>query len=235
MSKNPTETDITFRPDLSRVLPPVDETVKPPDQVRLAAARAEDLIAGRSPPRAVAKRKRRSEPSISYSDAQIEQVLERWDQGTLNVTDPDFGIMVDLAREGARLTKAHRRGAREQTRKTSTKVRRRLVALIEAYCELSPKLRAHPTGIGTIERLRSAVIRRLGLPNNDNAVSEDTIRQNIRKIRPILRLIQDGVIPPSGKWRMQGPSEATRREIEAGRAQVEANKSIRGAYDPSKS
>jgi hypothetical protein len=227
MSKSPTENAPPFRPEPNRAHPPNDEKVKLPHQVRISAARAEELIAGRPPHCLVARHKTRSEPSIPYSDAQIDEVLERWERGDLKVSDPDFGIIVELAREGARLTKAHRKGA-GRPRKTSTEVRRRLECLVQAFRELPPKFRAHHTGKMTIERLRAAVIRKLGLPDDDEVVSEDTIRQDIRQVRPILRLIQNGVIPPTGKPNRQGPSESTCREIEAGRAalaRIAANKS----------
>jgi hypothetical protein len=210
------KTENPIRPNPTQELPPIDKKVKLPHQVRLAAARAEDLIAGKRT-RSVPKPKTRSEPKVPYTDAQLDEVLARWDQGNLNVTDPDFGIIIELAREGARLTKAHRRGARTP-RKTSDEVTRRLEALFEACSELSPKLLKHLTGQPTIEHLRKAVIRKLGLTDGDKVLPEEVIRQDIRLVRPLLRLVQKGVIPPIGKPKGQGPSEKTRREMEAGRA-----------------
>jgi hypothetical protein len=212
MSKKPTETEDEFRPDPNRPHPPIDKTVKLPRQVRLAAGRTEDLIAGKQPRRVEVKAPSAKSGSVSkipYPDAQIDAVLERWDQGNLNASDPDFGIIIELAREGARLIKAHRRGA-QKTRKPSRAVTERLEALIQAFRELSPKLQAHPTGQPTIERLRNLVIQKLGLPNNDRALPEDTVRQDIRQVRPLLRLVQKGIIPPAGKPN-KGPSK-TRRD-----------------------
>jgi hypothetical protein len=232
MSTKPTKTEDRFRPDPSRTHPRIDETVKLPRQVRLAAARAEDLIAGKQPRLVEVKKasaKSGSTPKIPYPDGQIDAVLERWDQGNLEVSDPDFGIIIELAREGARLTKAHRRGA-QRHRKTSTAVTRRLEVLIQAFTELPPKFQQQPTGKMTIERLRKAIIRKQGLRDNDDVLSEDTIRQDIRQVRPLLRLVQKGIIPPAGK--PIGPSEKTRREMEAGRAAVARSAATKTSPEP---
>jgi hypothetical protein len=216
MSKTRRKSVPFIPPDPNRPLPPIDKTVKLPHQVRRAAKRAEDLIAGKQPPEEVTAA--RAKAKIPYADTRIDEVLELWDQGKLKDTDPDFGILIELAREGARLIKAHRQGART-VRKTSTKVTRRLEALIQTYRELSPKLQAHPTGKITIGRLREGMIQKLGVRDSDEVLPEDTITQDIRQVRPILRLIEWGVIPPTGKsMRRQGPSEQTRREMEAGKA-----------------
>jgi hypothetical protein len=208
MSKKPTKPDDLIRFDPDSAIDEIDENVKLPHRVRLAAERAEDLIAGKQPrPVEVkaASAKSGSASKIPYSDAQIDAVLDRWDQRNLNISDPDFGIIIDLAREGARLTKAHRRGA-QKAQKTSTAVTERLEALIQAFRELSPKLQAHPTGQPTIERLRKAIMQKQSL----RALSEDTVRQDIRQVRPLLRLVQKGIIPPVGKPN-EGPSK-TRRD-----------------------
>jgi hypothetical protein len=217
MSKKPTKTEDGFRPDPNRTHPPIDDKVKLPRQVRLAAARAEDLIAGKQPRLVEVKAASATSGSVSkipYPDAQIDAVLERWDQGNLAITDPEFSIIIELAREGARLTKAHRHGA-QKPRKTSKPLTGRVEALLQAFRELSPKFQRHPTGIKTIERLREAVIQKRGL----RALSEETVRQDIRQIRPLLRLVQKGKIPPPGQPRSKPELlERTRREMEAGRA-----------------
>jgi hypothetical protein len=237
MSKTRPEAETGFRSEPTRVLPPVDKHVKIPEQVHLAAARAEDLIAGRSSrietPGGKVRSKTRSKRGIPYSDTQMDEVLERWDRGTLNVNDPDFSIIIELAREGARLTKAHRSGA-QKDRKKSTEVTRRMKALIQAYRELNPRLQKHPTGQPTIERLRKAIIRKLGLPNDDKELSEDTIRQDIRQVRPHLRLIEKGHIPATGKPIRQGLSEKTLREMKAGQAAVALAASANKGRRPSK-
>jgi hypothetical protein len=219
MSNKPTKPDDAFRPDPNRAHPPIDESVKLPRQVRLAATHAEGLIAGKQPQAAKVKAataKSGSASKIPYPDAQIDAVLKRWDQGNLNVSDRDFGIIIELAREGARLIKAHRRGA-QKARKTSPAVTRRLEALVQAFRELSPKFQQNPTGQQTIERLRRAIMKSRSL----RALSEDTVRQDIRQVRPLLRLVQKGKIPPPGQPRKKPElSERTRREMEAGRAAV---------------
>jgi hypothetical protein len=95
-------------------------------------------------------------------------------------------------------------------------VTQRLEALVEAFIELPAKYQKNPTGKRTIERLRESVIKKLGLPDNDKALSEETVRSDIRQVRPILRTVQRGVIPSSGH--KKEISEQTRREMEAGKA-----------------
>jgi hypothetical protein len=232
MSKPPANLDVPYRPDPSKVHDRIDETVNLPDPVRLAAGRAEDLIAGKPPRSAVVPRKKRNERRFPYSDAEIDGALERWYQGDLNVNEREFGTIIALAREGAQLTKAHRRGAREQPRRPSAKVTRRWRALIGAFTQLSPKRKRNPTGRQTIEKLRSEMIGLLNLRDEDDVLSEDVIRRDIRDLRPILRLIQKGILPPAAGPNGQGPSEATRREMEAGRARVEAIGRERNASEP---
>jgi hypothetical protein len=194
MSKKPTKPDLVFEVDLknpdlvlevepNRTHPPIDEDVKLPHQVRLALKRIGDLIAGKQP-EPVEVTSARDAKSITYTDAQIDAVLERWDQGKLSVSDPEFGILLELAREGARLIKAHRRGA-QKPRKKSEAVTPRMEALLQAFRELSPTFQRYPTGEKTIGRLRKATLQKLGLPDNDKNLSEDTIRQCIRELRPL--------------------------------------------------
>ena len=200
MGRTPTKNEPPFRPDPKRRHPPIDERVKLPRQVLRDVARAEDLQAGRQPrpDEITAAAKTRTEAKIPYSNVEIDAALDRWDQGKMVITDPAFAIVIELARHGARMIKANRQGARKD-RKTSTEVTKRLQYLIKSYSELTPKLRAHPTGQPTIDRLRQSVIQKLGLTDSDEALPEDTIRKDIRAVRPILRLIQKGIIPPPGK------------------------------------
>jgi hypothetical protein len=83
VKKTPTEPEKAFRHDPRRVVPP--QSVKLPDQVRLAPALAEDLIAGKRP-RPVPKPKTK----VPYADAQIDRVLQRWDCGELRPNDQDL-------------------------------------------------------------------------------------------------------------------------------------------------
>ena len=142
------------------------------------------------------------------------------DQGRLDVTDPEFNVIIDLAREGARLIKAHRQGARAP-RRTSTRVTRRLETLLQAFIELSPKLQAHPTGVLTVGRLLRAVVQKRGLSDTDETVTKETIRQDIRQLRPLLRLVQQGKMPkPDQRAQSRQLSEKTLQEMEAGRQAV---------------
>jgi hypothetical protein len=237
MGKTPNKNEPPFRPNPNRRHPPVDKSVRLPHQVLRAVARTEDLQAGRQPRPAevtAAPAKTRAEAKIPYSDVEIDAVLDRWDQGKLVVTDPAFGIVIELARHGARMIKANRQGARKD-RKTSTEVTKRLQFLIQSYSELSPKLRAHPTGQPTVERLRKSVIQKLGLAESDKAIPEDTIRKDIHMVRPILRLIQQGIIPLPGKREgEQGRSEKTRLEMEAGRAALRRAAALTAPHAPRK-
>jgi hypothetical protein len=71
---------------------------------------------------------------------------------------------------------------------------RRVEVLLQAFRELPPMFQQSPTGQQTVERLRKAVMQRLGL----RALSEETIRRDIREIRPLIRLVQTGKMPPLG-------------------------------------
>src|SRR5215211_1681605 len=98
MSKTPTSTQgSVFCGDSKRAHPPIDPTVKLPEQVRRAAAQAEDLIGGKEAPEAVttAQSEINSKGKIPYTSNRIDEVLELWDQGKLKVTDPDFGIIIE--------------------------------------------------------------------------------------------------------------------------------------------
>jgi hypothetical protein len=217
MSKTPVKPDGDFRPDPNRKHPPIDTSVKLPQQVRDGAALADDLVAGRQPRPKSQQGKVPSQPGFPYTDAQIDHVLERIERGELDVGHSDFGVLRELAREGGRLIKGHRRGAQQQRRKKDIEVTRRLVAIIQEYSELTPTLQKHPTGTGTLHWLRRRVIKKLGLRDDDNVISEDTLRHDIQQVRPILRLIQRGAIPPPGKPIKRGISEKTLQEMEEGR------------------
>jgi hypothetical protein len=160
----------------------VDRNVKLPRQVRVAAEHAEALIAGR-PPRPVAV------DAASLTDAQIDAVLKRLDQGELNIPDRDPGIVIALIREGARHIKAGRQKAQTPKAQAARKakdaaINQRQTFLIAAVIELLPKKKPL-TGARTIERLARVVGKRLG-----SSVTEATIRHDIRELRPFLRALQ---------------------------------------------
>ena len=75
-----------------------DRNVKLPRQARVALEHAEAL-AGR-PSRPVAA------DAAGLTDAQIDAVLARLDQGKLSISDRDPGAVIALIREGARRIKA---------------------------------------------------------------------------------------------------------------------------------
>src|SRR5438067_2185560 len=120
MSKKSTKTDDGFvRFDPDSPIDGIDKNVKLPRQVLLGVTRAEALIAGKQPPPVeVDAASAKIEKAFPYTDAQIDAVLERWDQGKWSVSDPEFGIILELAREGARHIKARRRGAQKIRKKS---------------------------------------------------------------------------------------------------------------------
>jgi len=174
-----------------------DENVKLPRQVRVEIERAEALVASR-PPHPVAI------DLMSLTNAQIDGVLERLDQGELSISDRDPGIVIALIREGARRIKVDRQKA--QTSKAQTPkaqatqkakdvaIKQRLKLVIEAVIELPPMKQQYLTGKPTIERLARVVGKRLGRP-----VTEATIRHDIRELRSFLRVVQEERIK-TVKW-----------------------------------
>jgi len=220
MSKKPIEPESAYRPDRNRRHPPIDEDVQVPEQVLRAAALANALVTD-EPPAPVSVRKRtRSEPRIALTDGEIDQALQHLDRGDIKVAGPLSATFIELAREGARLIKAHRRGARRD-RKKSESVTGRIEAVLQAYRELSPRRQANPTGAQTLEALRQSVIAKLGLNDDTDIISEDTISKDLQRLRPVLRLVRNGVVPaPGPKPVKQGISEKTRQEMEAGKRAV---------------
>ena len=65
--------------------------------------------------------------------------------------------------------------------------------------------------------VRQAVIQKLGVPDEDDAISEETIKKDIQQLGPLFRLVRQGIIPRSGKpIRQTGISDKTGQEMEAG-------------------
>jgi hypothetical protein len=215
LARRSTETELIRLAPSAPADAPLDDHVKLPRQVREAAALADDLVTGkRRLTDLAAKPTPRSPNGFPYTNVQINEVLKRLKEGKLQVDGPDFEIIRELAKEGAKHITARRRGAR-QPRENSDEVTRRLEVLVEAFKELPPRYQKTPTGRRTIERLRESVIQKLGLPNKDEAISEETVRSDIRQVRSLLRTVQRGLISSSG-----GRSEKTQREMEAGRANL---------------
>jgi hypothetical protein len=194
-------------------LPP-DENVTLPSQVRHAAAIANALATGRPAP---AKPKPETRPGFPHTNAEIDQALQRLKKGALQVSEPEFNVIRDLAKEGARHIKSRRRGAQDP-RETSESVKRRQEALLQSYRELSPNLQKHRTGTTTLGALRKAVIKKLGLTDDDNVISEDTLKKDIQELRPIFKLVREGKIPaPGPKPVKQKFSGETQKEMIAGK------------------
>jgi hypothetical protein len=189
MGKRPTKSGNIHLPPGSD-LPP-DENVKLPSQARYAASVAEALVKGQPVP---PKPTPLPQAGFPHTDAEIDQALEGLRQGKLGLNDPEFKVIHDLAEEGAKHIRSRRRGA-AQPRTTSDQVKRRRRALLEGYTRLSPKLQKNYTGTPTVRKLRDFVVKKLDL--NDDRVSEDTIKGDIQQLRPLMRLIREGKIPPS--------------------------------------
>jgi hypothetical protein len=168
--------NISLSPKLD---PRRDKSVILPQQVKHAAAVADALVTGRPVP---------AKPRFPHSDEKIDRVLQCLRAGALQVGDPEFDVVRDLAEEGARRIKSSRRGARGP-RKKSNSVTQRMQALLRAFKELSPKRQAHPMGTMTIQDLRQS-LKKLGL-----TASEDTIRRDLQQMGDFLPLVRKGNVP----------------------------------------
>jgi hypothetical protein len=193
-------------------LPP-DENVKLPLQVRHDAAVADALANGQPVPQ-----KPTAGRGFPHTDEQIDQALQFLQQGNLQPNNPLTSVIRDLAMAGAEHIKSVRRGAR-QPRENSDGVTKRMEALVQAYRELSPKMQAHPTGTETVRKLRRSTIKKLGLRDDDEVLSEDIIRHHIRQLGPIFSLIRKGIVPPAGPkpTRPKLLSQKTQKEMVAGK------------------
>jgi hypothetical protein len=189
--------------------------------VNAAATLSEQLSAGKTvirsaiPPVARGKASPQQQ-QVRLTDEEIDSAVKWCNQGTWNITDPEFGIVRELALEGGRLIKAHRRGAR-QPRKKSEDVTRRLEVVLQACRELPPKRKKTLTGTMTLDAIRRSVIEKLGLDDDDNVISEDTIKKDMQQIRGLLRLVEKEIIPRTGRPGRHGISEQTRKEMEEGK------------------
>jgi hypothetical protein len=189
MPRKPTKSGNIYLPPGSD--PPPDENVKLPPQVKHAAAVANARATGQPVP---PKPKLQARPGFPHTDTEIDDALQRLRQGTMQLSDPEFKVIHDLAEEGAQHIKSRRVGG-GQPRTSSDEVKRRLKALLHGYQQLSPRLQKTPTGASTVGKLRDFVVKELNLP--DDVVSEETIRHDIRQVRPLMRLILEGKIPVS--------------------------------------
>jgi hypothetical protein len=201
MGKRPTKSE--YVNIAKKVDPRPDERVILPAQVRHGAAVSNALVSGQPLP---AKPKPKARPGFPYTATNIDQALQRLRNGLLQTGDPEFKVICDLAEEGARHIEARRRGA-GRPREKSDGVKRRIEAVLQAYRELSAKRQRHPTGTHTLQALRKSVIRQLGLDDDDNVISEDTIKHDLQELGQYPRLVREGIIPPLGP----GPAKGRRK------------------------
>ena len=198
-------------------LPP-DEHVNLPSQATHAAAVADALARSQPVP---PKPQPKARPGFPHNDAEIDNALEQLRAGVLQPGSPGFGIVWDLAEEGANHIKSVRRGARKPRGKSDV-VTRRMEAELQAYRELSPKRQAHPTGTMTLQDLHSS------LEKKGFNVPEDTLRHDLQQLGPILRLVREGIVPPPGpKPVNQKLSKKTQQEMLAGRRTLARHRSGR--------
>ncbi len=134
--------------------------------------------------------------SFPYSETEIKRALAPWrpralpvyQQDELKVTDPNFEVIIALAWEGAKHILSRRAGGRTP-RKPSATLLRRMQAIVESYRDLPARLQARPNGTATIERLREGAVKKLGL--NDDDISEDTVRHDVRELSLLLQIVKD--------------------------------------------
>ena len=184
--------EVVYRPDPGHVHPPIDEKV----QARLNAERAR---------RAKRAKADAAKGKLPFTDAAMNEALAR---AEADARTSDDALVLAMAQEMRRVIKGRRRGA-QKPRKPSDKVTQRIEATLRAFSKLSPKLQKRPLGSLTVERLLEDV------KAEGYRTDEDTLAKDIAKVRPLVRLIQRGKMPP-------GPvsSEQIRLEQEAGRRAV---------------
>jgi hypothetical protein len=289
VSKKPIKLGHIFRPDPTRRHPPIDKDLKLPHQVRRAAALADALITGHPSPKISATKRSRGAPKVPLDDSEIDEAVKHLDRGNIRISDPVFSTIIELAREGAKIIKAHRDGARKPRRGGCTKVPKRsrsspkiqlsdseidealkcldrgaikasdpifatiltlagegakiikarrkgarkprrksdgivprVEAELQAFREISPKRQRFPHGKMTVKEL-SKSLKKQGL-----GVSEETIRQHLKQIRPLVRLVQKGIVPPPGPKSIDRKlSKKTQREMVAGKRALAKHRSRR--------
>jgi hypothetical protein len=165
------------------------------------------------------KKARQNSRPFPYSGATIREALAPWarpiyDRPEIRVTDPEFPVIMAAATEFHRHISACREGARSP-RKKSTRVTQRQEALVKVLGSLPLKFRERPFGKKTVERLRTGIIEELGISDGDEALSEDTIKQDLRQVRGRLA---GGKISRKRQWpAKQALSKRTQKELQRGR------------------
>jgi hypothetical protein len=147
-----------------------------------------------------------------YSEAEIRLALARWASNAPS-TGPDLPIIMALAKAGANKIQGSRKGG-GRVRKPSTKVTRRLEAILDTYRHLTPNLQAHPTCEETLRQLGDGAKRALGL----RVIARTTVVSDVGKLGVIFRLVREGIIPLGNRPpKPEGLSPRTLLEMDAGR------------------
>jgi hypothetical protein len=203
MSRKRLLEEVVYRPDPTRVHLDID----PKLQERHNAERARRIKADAA------------KGGLPCTDAAMNEALAR---AEANARTSDDATVLAMAREMRRIIEGRRRGA-QKPRKPSEKVTQRIKATLQAFSELSSKLQKYPRGNQAVEQLLKAVSA-MGHQTN-----EDTLAKDIARVRPLIRLIQQGkALPFLTKPTQEGrilppappPSEQTRLEQEVGRRAV---------------
>ena len=179
MPRKRLDEEVVYRPDPGHVHPPIDEKV----QARLNAERTRRAKADAA------------KGELPFTDAAMNEALARAEADTRTSDD---ALVLAMAQEMRRVIKGRRRGA-QKPRKPSDKVTQRIEATLRAFSELSPKLQKRPLGSLTVERLLEDV------KAEGYRTDEDTLAKDIAKVRPLIRLIQQGKLPP-GRFRARSKS-----------------------------
>lgn len=130
---------------------------------------------------------------FDYSDTQIENAARR--RALPIYTGEDLEVREALIYHGAYLTMGLRRRNRKP-RKKSDKVILRTQALFEICRGLPPALQKYWTGKDTVAIIRERLIAKLKLADTDDALPEDVIISDLKKIRVLLDMVAKGDIPP---------------------------------------
>jgi hypothetical protein len=154
------------------------------------------------------RKRSRSKFKIQLSDSQINAALKCLHRGDKKLSDPVFSTIITLAREGAKIRRARRDGARKP-REQSVIVTRRLEAELRAFEQLSAKRQHLSPGRLTRAKMLRSLEQILKIP-------EHTLRNDLKQIAPLLRLVRKGVVlvrqPKAIKL-----SPETQREMVAGK------------------
>jgi hypothetical protein len=139
-----------------------------------------------------------SKPQCPYTDDELLEYLE-WRKLSVKSRGLPTGALLEIFKtmsvKSAKNIIQKRRRARKP-RKKSDAVQKRLEAVANEFLRLPEKLREEWSSTETVGQVRDAVLRRLGISDDDDVLSEDTIRKDLSELGPMRRLVQTGVLPP---------------------------------------